>query len=875
VAEQELFTQDESERLPLAARMRPRTLDEFIGQEHILGPGRLLRRAIQADMLSSLIFSGPPGTGKTTLARVIANTTRSAFTTLNAVLGGVAEARRAVEEAQETYRYHGRRTILFVDEVHRWNKAQQDALLPWVENGTVILIGATTENPFFEVNSPLVSRSRVFQLKPLEESHLRDLARRALSDPERGYGRYDVTVDEEALDHLVRVADGDARSLLNALQLAVETTSSSFPPPPGEAIYITLEVAEESIQRKALLYDKEGDYHFDAISAFIKSMRGSDPDAALYWLARMVAAGEDPRYLFRRMLILASEDVGPADPQALVVTEAAAAAFDRVGMPEGQYHLTHAALYLATCEKSNTALGYFDALSAVREERSHDVPRHLRDDNRDAADFGHGEGYRYPHAYREHWVAQQYLPAGLTGRVFYRPGRQGWEGARREQIERRRELQLAQMLAEPDDAEETFTATPGRRDPAPWLARISEEAGRLRDAVRERVAALLEAKRHHRILVWEADAALLLWDAVRSAPEGISVGVVGTKRGAEAARGLAEQIDPLERPAVAAGLPSALDQTTPPLSDLSAGIAFERIVADRLVTRALARRPSASAKPPGAGTASAGGAGDTSAEAGASARGTSAEAVSGGGTIAGGTSAGGEKELPRAGDEENAEEPAEHELRSLLAWAAPEARLILVESAPSRGPRLSRLMAEVSSGAEVHNGTAGPPESAEPPSPASRRRGSAPPEAAGSSGNSADRGNRESPLRADDAWPDAEASRNARTSADNQAVKALAHVEDRLFSPEDDPAARAAGALEALGVVVEARELVEIERERTLEPRELQAWLDPEHGSYGRLLREELGDERAEAVAATATAALSGRNVKWHSIREVIVARLK
>ena len=320
---------------PLAARMRPRTMDEFVGQEHVVGPGRLLRRAIQADQISSLIFYGPPGTGKTTLARIIANTTNSRFVTLNAVLAGVANLREVVAEAREQRTLYNNRTILFVDEVHRWNKAQQDAMLPWVENGTVIMIGATTENPWFSVNSALLSRSRVFQLVPLTEADLRQVALAALADPERGYGGRNVQVTAEALDHLVHVSGGDARSLLNALELAVETTS----PAADGSIVVDTGVAEESIQQRAVLYDREGDYHFDIISAFIKSLRGSDPDAALYWLARMVHAGEDPRFLFRRMLISASEDIGLADPNALVVVQAAAAAFERVGLPEGQFHL--------------------------------------------------------------------------------------------------------------------------------------------------------------------------------------------------------------------------------------------------------------------------------------------------------------------------------------------------------------------------------------------------------------------------------------------------------------------------------------------------------------------------------------------------------
>ncbi|MCB0061001.1 MAG: AAA family ATPase, partial [Caldilineaceae bacterium] len=334
-----LFEQAHQDRLqkdsPLAARMRPRTLDEYVGQEHIIGPGRLLRRAIQADQLGSLIFYGPPGTGKTTLAQVIANTTRAHFIAINAVLAGVKDIREAIAEAQERAGMYNQRTILFVDEVHRFNKAQQDALLPWVENGTVILVGATTENPYFEVNKALVSRSRIFQLTGLTKEHLRRIIHQALTDPERGYGNLNVTIDEDAAEHLVEVANGDARAVLNALELAVETTddvAEAERVPAG--IHITLAIAEESIQRRAVLYDKEGDYHFDTISAFIKSLRGSDPDAAMYWMAKMDYAGENARYIFRRMLIFAGEDIVMADPNAIQVVTACAAAFEQVGMPE-------------------------------------------------------------------------------------------------------------------------------------------------------------------------------------------------------------------------------------------------------------------------------------------------------------------------------------------------------------------------------------------------------------------------------------------------------------------------------------------------------------------------------------------------------------
>lgn len=414
---------EERKNQPLAYRMRPRNLDEYIGQDAIIGKGRLLRRAIQADQLSSVIFYGPPGTGKTTLARVIANTTkRHFFSTLNAVLSGVKELRYEIEEARQRLELYSRGTILFVDEVHRWNKSQQDALLPWVENGTVILIGATTENPYFEVNAALVSRSRIFQLKSLTSEDLFfAIAWQALRDKERGYGEYPVQFEEGALEHLVEIANGDARSLLNALQLAVETSLDVFPPPSGTEIYISKDSAEQSIQRKAVLYDKEGDYHFDVISAFIKSVRGSDPDATLYWLARMVSAGEDPKFIFRRMLISACEDVGLADPSAIVVVQADAQAFERIGLPEGRFHLTHAALYLATTEKSNSTLAFFDALKGVEKQAQDEVPNHLRDGNRDAKGFGHGEGYLYPHAYQDHWVAQQYLPPRCKERCITSP----------------------------------------------------------------------------------------------------------------------------------------------------------------------------------------------------------------------------------------------------------------------------------------------------------------------------------------------------------------------------------------------------------------------------------------------------------------------
>ncbi len=564
---------------PLAARMRPRTLDEFVGQEHIVGPGRLLRRAIQADQLSSIIFYGPPGTGKTTLAHIIANTTSAHFITINAVLAGVKDIRAAVAEAQRRLEDHGQRTILFVDEVHRFNKAQQDALLPWVENGTIILIGATVENPYFEVNKALVSRSRIFQLKPLSEEDLRTIARRALTDPERGYGNRNVRVDPEALDHLVNVANGDARALLNALELAVETT----PPDEEGVVHITLEVAEESIQRRAVLYDKEGDAHFDTISAFIKSLRGSDPDAALYWLARMVYAGEDPRFIFRRMLILASEDVGLADPNAIVVVNACAEAFDRVGLPEGQFHLAQAALYLATAPKSNSVMGYFDALATVEQEREAEVPPHLKDPSRDRQGFGHGEGYKYPHAYREHWVAQSYLPAELWGKVFYRPTDQGFEARLRDLVARRREEQLAALSSQADLAPPEVL-TFGPRDPTTerWLQRTLGQVGERLGEIRDHLFDLAAPQRHHVVLVLNAGDGLLVWEAVRRTPEGGVFAVVEDEEQAQALQAQATMLPELERPTILVASP---DEVEALLAHTAPDVRFDRIVGRNVLGR--------------------------------------------------------------------------------------------------------------------------------------------------------------------------------------------------------------------------------------------------------------------------------------------------
>ena len=534
---------------PLAARMRPRTLDEFVGQAHIAGPGRLLRRAIQADQLSSIIFHGPPGTGKTTLAMVIANTTRSRFIPLNAVLAGVKDLREAISAAQKHLEENDRRTILFVDEIHRWNKAQQDALLPWVENGTVILVGATTENPYFSVNPPLVSRSRIFRLEPLNNEDLRAIALQALADPERGYGSLTVQLEPDALEHLVNVANGDARSVLNALELAVETT----PPDDEGAIVVGMAVAEESIQQRAVLYDRDGDAHYDTISAFIKSLRGSDPDAALYWLAKMVYAGEDPRFMFRRMLILAGEDVGMADPEALQVVTACADAFDRVGLPEGRFHLAEAALYLATAPKSNSTLAFFDALRAVEEEGRTEVPSHLKDASRDKKGFGHGEGYLYPHAYRDHWTPQQYLPDTLQGKVFYHPSDQGHEKSIRVEVARRREAQLAAMVEGLSAAPEVLTFSPEDRSRDRWLQRAVNQGGTQLAGIRDRILAAAKIKRHGNVLDLNAGTGLLTWEAVRRTPEGSVWALVADEKTASGLRVQAENLKEMDRPVIMNG----------------------------------------------------------------------------------------------------------------------------------------------------------------------------------------------------------------------------------------------------------------------------------------------------------------------------------
>lgn len=417
---------------PLAARLRPRTLEEVVGQEHIIGPDKLLYRAIKADRISSIIFYGPPGTGKTTLAKVIANTTSSDFVQLNATVSGKKDMEEVTEQAGKTLAMSGRRTILFIDEIHRFNKSQQDYLLPFVEDGTVILIGATTENPYFEVNGALVSRSQIFELKPLTPENIATLIRRAVEDSERGMGAYNACIDDDAVDFLADMSGGDARHALNAVELGIISTA----PDEDGRIHITLEVASECIQRRVLRYDKDGDNHYDTISAFIKSMRGSDPDAAVYYLARMLEAGEDPKFIMRRIMICASEDVGMADPQAIVVAEAAAGIVERVGMPEARIPLSEAAVYVATASKSNASyMAVENAIQEVQRSGNLPIPPHLQDAHyKSAAKLGHGIGYKYAHDYPGNYVEQQYLPYELTGHEFYTPGGNGYEVKVREHM---------------------------------------------------------------------------------------------------------------------------------------------------------------------------------------------------------------------------------------------------------------------------------------------------------------------------------------------------------------------------------------------------------------------------------------------------------
>ena len=410
---------------PLASRMRPTTLDEVVGQQHIVGKDKLLYRAIKADKLSSIIFYGPPGTGKTTLAKVIAHTTSAEFMQINATSAGKKDMEEVVEQAKANQGMYQKKTILFIDEIHRFNKGQQDYLLPFVEDGTIILIGATTENPYFEVNGALLSRSVIFELKKLSTDDIKTLIKRALTDKEKGMGAYDAQIDDDALDFLADVSNGDARAALTAIELGVLTTDRAE----DGIIHITIDVASECIQKRVISYDKKGDNHYDTISAFIKSMRGSDPDAAVYYLARMLYAGEDVKFIARRIMILASEDIGNADPMAMVVASSAAAAVERVGMPEAQIILSQAVTYMACAPKSNAAYNAIsEAMRVVKETKTPPVPAHLQDAHYGAAEkLGHGVGYKYAHDYPNHYVKQQYLPDGLTDQVFYRPSDIGYE----------------------------------------------------------------------------------------------------------------------------------------------------------------------------------------------------------------------------------------------------------------------------------------------------------------------------------------------------------------------------------------------------------------------------------------------------------------
>lgn len=422
--------QNRDKESPLAARMRPSTLDEVVGQQHIIGKDKLLYRAIKADKLSSIIFYGPPGTGKTTLAKVIANTTSAEFKQINATIAGKKDMEEVVEQAKDTFGMYGRRTILFIDEIHRFNKGQQDYLLPFVEDGTIILIGATTENPYFEVNGALISRSIIFELKPLGFEDVKALIKKAVYDEQKGMGSYNATIDEDALNFLADIAGGDARQALNAVELGIISTDRSE----DGQIHITLDVAEECIQKRAVKYDKNGDNHYDTISAFIKSMRGSDPDAAVYYLSRMLYAGESVTFVARRIMVHAAEDVGLADPHALQVAVAASLAAERVGMPEARIILAEAAMYVATAPKSNSVVMAIDeGMQEVAQSGDLRIPAHLQDAHyKGAAKLGHGEGYLYPHDFENNYVRQQYLPDELAGRKFYRPSDNGYESSIRE-----------------------------------------------------------------------------------------------------------------------------------------------------------------------------------------------------------------------------------------------------------------------------------------------------------------------------------------------------------------------------------------------------------------------------------------------------------